>query len=89
MMKLCVLLCGLLQDLDVSLRDCREELFHCKEHLQCVKTKEKDLVAQVSRSKSTITRLSIQLTKLEKDVIKQRMNISEQACLLKHTQTQM
>lgn len=69
----------MLQDLDVQLRDCREELLHHNERLQAIKTKEKDFISQVSKSKSTINSLESQLRKMEQDLIRHQMTISDQA----------
>ncbi|XP_056276699.1 coiled-coil domain-containing protein 39 [Pseudoliparis swirei] len=67
-----------IKELDVQLLDCSEELFCRKEHFQALKTKEKDSVAQISRSKSTISILDSQFKKMEKDVFRQKMMITEQ-----------
>ncbi|XP_030608357.1 coiled-coil domain-containing protein 39 [Archocentrus centrarchus] len=66
-----------IKELDVQLCDCREELLHHKEDLQAVKMKEKDLTLQVSKSKSAINNLECELRKLEKEMFKQQMTISE------------
>uniref|UniRef100_A0A3P8S274 Coiled-coil domain-containing protein 39 n=1 Tax=Amphiprion percula TaxID=161767 RepID=A0A3P8S274_AMPPE len=81
--------CALLQELDVQLRDCMEALFHRKEHLQAAKTKEKDVLAQISKNKSIISNLGSQLSKLEKELTRQQKIVTEQACLLEIPHIQM
>lgn len=87
MMPFTAPVCALLQELDVQLRACSEELFHVKEQLQAQKTKEKDCVAQALRSKSTITSLNNQLGQLNKDMIQQQKTINKLASLPTHKQT--
>ncbi|XP_068427707.1 coiled-coil domain-containing protein 39 [Clinocottus analis] len=67
-----------IKELDVKLVDCGEKLYRRKERFQSLKTKEKDSITQLSRSKYTITNLDSKLRKLEKDVLRQKMMMSEQ-----------
>ncbi|XP_034559676.1 coiled-coil domain-containing protein 39 [Notolabrus celidotus] len=64
-----------IKDLDVQLRNCREELFHGQDKLQALKNKEKDLSSQLSRNKSTISTQDIHLRKLEVELSKQQRNL--------------
>ncbi|XP_037131374.1 coiled-coil domain-containing protein 39 isoform X1 [Syngnathus acus] len=66
-----------IKELDAQLRDCREELFRCKQHVDNLKRMEKDSLAQELRSKSTITALERELRKQEKHLLRQQMIMNE------------
>ncbi|XP_077359651.1 coiled-coil domain-containing protein 39-like [Festucalex cinctus] len=66
-----------IKGLDVQLRECREELFRCKQHVDNLKRMEKDSLAQELWSKSTITSLERELRKQEKHLIRQQMILGE------------
>ncbi|KAM4728973.1 coiled-coil domain-containing protein 39 isoform 2-T2 [Anableps anableps] len=67
-----------IKKLEIEHRDLMEELFRQKQHFQLVKTKEKNVIAHVSNNKITITNLLNQLTKTEKELIRQQMIINSQ-----------
>lgn len=69
----------MLKELDVLLRDSRIELFRRKEQLQVLKSKVKDSVAHLSRSKSTINNMCNRLRVLGEDIKKQQSTVSGQA----------
>ncbi|XP_019733338.1 coiled-coil domain-containing protein 39-like isoform X1 [Hippocampus comes] len=66
-----------IKELDVQLRDCREELFRCKQHVDNLKRMEKDSLAQELWGKSTISNLERKLSKQEKHLRRQQMIMSE------------
>uniref|UniRef100_A0AAQ4RDM8 Coiled-coil domain-containing protein 39 n=1 Tax=Gasterosteus aculeatus aculeatus TaxID=481459 RepID=A0AAQ4RDM8_GASAC len=79
-----------LRELEVQLIDCRKEFFCRKEWLQALKTKEKESIAQVSRSKDTINSLESQLRQLENDLRRQEIITAEEARLPKtHPEKEM
>ncbi|XP_040026282.2 coiled-coil domain-containing protein 39 isoform X2 [Gasterosteus aculeatus] len=67
-----------IKELEVQLIDCRKEFFCRKEWLQALKTKEKESIAQVSRSKDTINSLESQLRQLENDLRRQEIITAEE-----------
>ncbi|KAL3054619.1 hypothetical protein OYC64_017536 [Pagothenia borchgrevinki] len=71
-----------IKELDVQQHDCRLEFFCRRERLEVLKTKEKNSIAQVSRSKSTIISLESQLTKLESELMKQQETTGAQGNLI-------
>lgn len=73
-----LLFSSLSQRLDVQLQDHQEELFCHKEHLNALRTKEKDSTAQVSNNKAQITRLEKQRRSLESELSAQRSTIEGQ-----------
>ncbi|XP_008294927.1 coiled-coil domain-containing protein 39 [Stegastes partitus] len=67
-----------IEELDVLLRDCMAGLFHHKEHLQAVKSKEKDFLVQISNNKSIVASLGSQHRKLEKELLRQQKTMMKQ-----------
>ncbi|XP_008332350.1 coiled-coil domain-containing protein 39 isoform X2 [Cynoglossus semilaevis] len=67
-----------ISELEIQLRDCTEEVFRRREHLQTLKTTEKNSTAHILRGKSTITNLKSQIRKVEKELLRQQMTINEQ-----------
>nr|XP_057923727.1 coiled-coil domain-containing protein 39 [Doryrhamphus excisus] len=66
-----------IKELDVQLRDRREELFRCKQLVDTLKKKEKDSMAQELRNKATITNLEREIRKQEENLIRQQMIMNE------------
>ncbi|XP_054624174.1 coiled-coil domain-containing protein 39 [Dunckerocampus dactyliophorus] len=66
-----------IKELDVQLRDRREELFRCKQLVDTLKKKEKDSTAQELRNKATITNLEREIRKQEENLIRQQMIMNE------------
>ncbi|KAM3605336.1 uncharacterized protein V6R79_024052 [Siganus canaliculatus] len=66
------------KELDVLVRQCRDELLHRRDRLQELKTKEKDSVAEISRSKFTISSLTSTQQNLEKDLLRQQVIMGKQ-----------
>ncbi|XP_053739576.1 coiled-coil domain-containing protein 39 [Synchiropus splendidus] len=71
--------------LELQMHSQRKELVRLKEQVNSLKRKEKDSLAHISKSKFTIHSLTAQLKKMEKELIRQQMIMSEQdtqiACL--------
>ncbi|KAM4557423.1 coiled-coil domain-containing protein 39 [Fundulus diaphanus] len=67
-----------IKKLEDQQHDLMEDLFRQKHNFQLVKTKEKNLLAHISKNKFTITGLLSQLTKLEKELIRQQMIMNSQ-----------
>lgn len=73
-----MLFSSLSQRLDVQLRNHQEELFCRREHLNAVRTKEKDSTAQLSNNKAELSRLEKQTRSLESELSAQRSTVEGQ-----------
>lgn len=73
-----MLFSSLSQRLDVQLRNHQEELFCHREHLNGLRTKEKDSSAQVSNNKAELNRLEKQMRNLESELSAQRSTVEGQ-----------
>ncbi|XP_017275697.1 coiled-coil domain-containing protein 39 [Kryptolebias marmoratus] len=67
-----------IKELDVLQQNLTGELLRHRQQLQLVKAKEKEFIMQVSRSKATISGLQNQLSKLEKELMKQQQTMKNQ-----------
>uniref|UniRef100_A0A3B4ZMY0 Coiled-coil domain-containing protein 39 n=1 Tax=Stegastes partitus TaxID=144197 RepID=A0A3B4ZMY0_9TELE len=65
------------------------ELFHHKEHLQAVKSKEKDFLVQISNNKSIVASLGSQHRKLEKELLRQQKTMMKQQSDVQSDEKQM
>uniref|UniRef100_A0A672H799 Coiled-coil domain-containing protein 39 n=1 Tax=Salarias fasciatus TaxID=181472 RepID=A0A672H799_SALFA len=66
------------KELDVLLKNSNQELFLATKNLETLRAKEKDLILQISNSKSTIGNLDGQLEKQEKILRRQQITILQQ-----------
>ena len=73
-----MLFSSLCQRLDVQLQDHQEELFGQKEHLNALRTREKDSSAQLSNNRAEIGRLEKQMRNLESELSAQRSTVEGQ-----------
>ncbi|XP_076001248.1 coiled-coil domain-containing protein 39 [Genypterus blacodes] len=73
-----------IKELEFQLRSHREELFHVKQHLQDLRAKEKDSLAQRSRSKCSISGLESQLHKQERELTKREKTLNQQESHIAH-----
>ncbi|XP_029970988.1 coiled-coil domain-containing protein 39 [Salarias fasciatus] len=67
------------KELDVLLKNSNQELFLATKNLETLRAKEKDLILQISNSKSTIGNLDGQLEKQEKILRRQQITILQQS----------
>ncbi|KAK7945821.1 hypothetical protein WMY93_001549 [Mugilogobius chulae] len=65
-------------ELEMHLRDHREELFDRKQQLQTLRSEEKKALVQISRSKSTMLILEDKQKKVEKDLLSQEATMNQQ-----------
>ncbi|KAJ0011757.1 hypothetical protein NQD34_012732, partial [Periophthalmus magnuspinnatus] len=68
-----------MKELEVHLRDHREGLFRRKQQLQTLRSKEKNALAQISRSKCTLLGLEDEQRKAEKNLLSQQITLNQQA----------
>ncbi|XP_024917310.1 coiled-coil domain-containing protein 39-like [Cynoglossus semilaevis] len=67
-----------IRELDLHLNEVVQELSRNREHLHGLKSKEKDSITNISRSRYTITCLKSELRKLQRELLKHQMNVNEQ-----------
>ncbi|XP_041848728.1 coiled-coil domain-containing protein 39 [Melanotaenia boesemani] len=67
-----------IKDLEVQLRDLKRELCFEKDQLVLARSKERDLIAQASKTRSTISHLENQHRELEKELISQQRIVNKQ-----------
>ncbi|XP_061784789.1 coiled-coil domain-containing protein 39-like isoform X1 [Nerophis lumbriciformis] len=71
-----------IKELDSQLRERSKEFVRCKQHVLDSKKQEKNLIAQIVRSRSTVNTLEVEMRKQEEYLVKQMMIMNEKDSLL-------
>uniref|UniRef100_A0AAV2JW10 Coiled-coil domain-containing protein 39 n=1 Tax=Knipowitschia caucasica TaxID=637954 RepID=A0AAV2JW10_KNICA len=69
----------IVKELEMQMRDHREELFRHKQLLQTMRSDEKNVLAQISRNRITLLSLEDEQSKVEKDLMLQQLTMNQQA----------